>query len=184
MQSSDQTVQTALPPAAVNVDPPWHGIPTAMARRFHQICVARISEVVGEFGLTPLQYGVMFHLSRAGDRPGIEQNVLADRVNVDRNTASLLVEQLAKMGIVVRRMNGADRRVRLLSLTPKGKKLFGRLRPAFTAANENILAPITPRERKLFMELLIRVIEENLLRPKGDRRQGKRGRRPAPGAKA
>jgi DNA-binding MarR family transcriptional regulator len=74
----------------------------------------------------------------------------------------------------------ADRRVRLVSLTPKGRKLHARLRPALIALNEDILSPITFRERKLLMELLIRVIEENLRHPKGTRHQGKRGRRQSP----
>jgi DNA-binding MarR family transcriptional regulator len=151
------------PAVAGNVAPPWHGIPTATARRFHQICAARSSEVVGEFGLTSLQFGAMLHLNRVTGAPGIEQNVLADRLNVDRNTASLVVEQLVKMGMAARQVNGADRRSRLLSLTAKGKKVYGRLRPTFDIANENILAPLTPRERNLLMSLLIRVIEKNLL---------------------
>src|SRR5437879_4642322 len=76
------------------LDPPWHGVATAIARRFHQICAGKISEVVGQAGLTPLQYGAMLHLSKMTGMPGIEQNGLAERINIDRNTASLLVEQL------------------------------------------------------------------------------------------
>jgi DNA-binding MarR family transcriptional regulator len=146
------------------VQPPWHAVPTAVARRLHQICVAKTSEVVGKAGLTPLQYGVLIHLSKQTGRPGIEQNNLADRLNVDRNTASLLVEQLVKKDLVERRVNGADRRARLLSLTPKGEQLYAQLRPAHLAANQSILAPISPRERKLLISLLIRVIEGNLAR--------------------
>src|SRR5206468_8586564 len=95
-------------PAPVNASlgPPWHGVPTAIARRFHQICVAKTSEVVGQAGLTPLQYGAMIHLSKSTGQPGIEQNSLAERINVDRNTASLLVEQLVQKGLVERRVNG------------------------------------------------------------------------------
>src|SRR5919204_6731548 len=122
--------------AATNVKPPWHGVPTAIARRFHQICAAKTSEVVGEAGLTPLQYGVLIHLSKLTGEPGIEQNSLAGRLNVDRNTASVLVEQLVKQELVERRVNGADRRERLLSLTPRGEKLYGQLRPVHLAANE------------------------------------------------
>jgi DNA-binding MarR family transcriptional regulator len=184
-QPSDGTPRMRWPTAlAGNVDPPWHGIPTAIARRFHQICAARSSEVVGEFGLTPLQYGVTLHLDRVTGKSGIEQNVLADRVNVDRNTASLLVEQLVKMGIVARQVNGADRRVRLLSLTPQGKRLYARLRPAFVAANDDILSSITARERKLLLGLLIRVIEENLLRPRSPSHRRKQSRRQSPATKS
>jgi DNA-binding MarR family transcriptional regulator len=142
--------------------PPWHSAVVAIARRFHQICGARTAEVVSASGLTPLQYGALVHLSRQTGKASLEQNTFAERLNVDRNTASLVVEQLAKNGLVAREIDSADRRVRLLSLTPQGEKLYARLRPAFIAANEQILAPISARERKLLTDLLIRVIEGNL----------------------
>ena len=176
MKSEKQTSPTVSPPAVTEkIDPPWHGVPTAIARRFHQICVAKTTEVVGQADLTPLQYGVLVHLSKLTGKPGIEQNSLAGRLNIDRNTASLLVEQLAKKGLVERQVNGADRRARLLSLTPKGEKLYARLRPVHLSANESILAPITPRERKLLIGLLIRVIEGNMVEK--DRGSGGRNRR-------
>jgi DNA-binding MarR family transcriptional regulator len=178
MQSSKDGSHASLPRAvSADADPPWHGVPTAIARRFHQICMAKTSEVVGSAGLTPLQYGVLIHLSRLTGKPGIDQNALAERINVDRNTASLLVEQLVQKGLVERRVNRADRRARLLTLTPQGEKLFVRLRPAHLAANESILAPLAPRERKLLVSLLIRVIEGNLTR-QVDALQRKRGSRP------
>lgn len=148
--------------AVETVIPPWHAVPTAIARRFHQTCVAKTSEVVGGAGITPLQYGVLIHLSRRTGKPNVEQSLLASRLNIDRNTASLMVDQLVKKGLVERRVNGADRRARLLSLTPKGEKLYARLRPVHLAANESVLAPIAPHERKLLISLLIRVIEGNL----------------------
>ncbi len=169
MPSTDKARSAETPRTTpASIDPPWHGAPTAIARRFHQICAVRTSEVVGQYGLTPLQYGALVHLSGQAGRPHVEQNTFADRLNVDRNTASLVVEQLVKKGLAARQVNGDDRRVRLLSLTPKGEKLYARLRPAFLAVNENILAPITPRERKVLIDLLIRVIEANLA-------DGKRG---------
>src|SRR4051812_29475420 len=169
MQPTEKDRRAASPrTTAPNIDPPWHGAPTAIARRFHQICAARTSEVVSEYGLTPLQYGAMVHLSGQAGQPGVEQNAFADRLSVDRNTASLVVEQLVKKGLAERQVNGADRRVRLLKLTPRGEKLYARVRPAFLAINESILAPITPRGRKLLIDLLIRVIEGNLT-------DGKRG---------
>jgi DNA-binding MarR family transcriptional regulator len=170
-RTADESVETGPARDAPPSSKPWHGIPTATARRFYQICAARSSEVVGAAGLTPLQYGAILHLERAGARPGIEQGVLADRLNVDRNTASLVVEQLVKMGLVSRQVNEADRRARLLSLTAKGAKLYAGLTPAFTAANESIMAPISPHERKVLMALLIRVIEGNLLRHDGGQRR-------------
>jgi len=166
MASNTPAPRTARAPASASprtAKTPWHGIPTAIARRFHQVCVARTSELVSPAGLTPLQYGAMLHLSKTTGLPGIEQNSLAERINVDRNTASLLVEQLVKKGLVERQVNGADRRSRLLSLTVKGEALYARLRPAHAALNRDLLTPITPQEQKLLMDLLIRVIEGNLV---------------------
>ena len=101
--SNFSTDQTAATPPSSTLAPLWHGVPTAVARRFHQLCTSKTAEVVGEAGLTPLQYGVLIHLSSQTGKPGIEQNVLADRLNVDRNTASVLVEQLVKKGVVSER---------------------------------------------------------------------------------
>jgi DNA-binding MarR family transcriptional regulator len=179
MQCSVKSRRTAPAPLTNGrIDPPWHLIPTAAARRLHQICVAKSSAVLGEFGLTPLQFGAMVHLNRATGSPGIEQNGLAARLNIDRNTASVLVEQLASSGVVTRQVDGADRRVRLLSLSPKGEKLYGELLPAFAATNAAILAPLHLRERKQFMDLLIRVIEGNLGDEKLPSRSSKARRRP------
>jgi DNA-binding MarR family transcriptional regulator len=141
--------------------PPWHTAPNAIARRFHQICVAQISDVVGKGNLTPLQFAVLIHLNRQTGRPGIDQNGLAERLNIDRNTTSVLVEQLVNKGLVERLVNKEDRRARLLSLTTKGEKLYTRLRPDHQAANDAILAPLTRSERDILISLLIRVIEGN-----------------------
>ena len=169
VRSSDDNSRKAAPPAEFkNAGPIWHSVPTALARRFHQICVAKLSEVVGKADLTPLQHGVLMHLSKLTGEPWIEQSGLADRLNIDRNTASLLVEQLVDKGLIERRVKGADRRARLLNLTPKGEKLYARLRPTYLNANESILAPITPSERKLLFGLLIRLIDGNLDRERRD----------------
>src|SRR5690349_9345451 len=94
MKFSKETARAdARPARTADIAPPWHGVPTAIARRFHQICVAKTAAVVGEAGLTPLQYGTLLYLSKLTGKPGIEQTSLANRLNVDRNTASLLVEQ-------------------------------------------------------------------------------------------
>ena len=125
----------------------------------------------------------MAYISRQVGEPGIDQNSLAGRLGVDRNNASLLVEELESRGLLERRVNGADRRARLLQLTPKGEKLFMRLRPENIAANGRVLEPLAPHERELLLDLLIRVIEANgaCARPGAGRR--KRGSRQSPSNK-
>ena len=159
----------------------WHAVPTAAARRFHQVCVGASSTVLSGAGITPLQHGALIHLNKQTGSPGIEQSVLAARLNLDRNTASVLVEQLVKKGLVARQVSGTDRRARLLNLTAKGERIYAELHPAFLAANADVLAPLAPNERKNFMDLLVRLIEGNLARQSSaaSRRTGRKSSRDA-----
>ncbi|MGB6539117.1 MAG: MarR family winged helix-turn-helix transcriptional regulator [Xanthobacteraceae bacterium] len=137
--------------------------------------------MVGEHGLTSLQWGALQHLNWIADNTGLEQNILAARLIVDRNTASVVVEQLVELGLAARQVNGADRRSRLLSLTAKGKRLYAYLRPAVDAVNAELLAPLPPGERKQFTDLLIRVIEGNLVDQKSPPRRRRRNLSRPPG---
>src|SRR6202035_4495991 len=118
---------------------PIRRVPIALARRFIQICLAVAAETLEGADLTALQFAVLANL---GDESDVDQNSVATRLGVDRNTASVLVEQLAKRGLIDRRVNGADRRARLLRLTPVGNELHERLRPAMRAGQRRILAPL------------------------------------------
>ncbi len=145
---------------AANI-PPVRRTPTPLARRFFQICVALSAEGVAGSGVTALEYAALPYLSKQTGDPGIDQIGLAERLGIDRNSTSLLIDQLEAKGLVERRVNPADRRARFLYLTKKGERLFEQLRPAMQAVNERILAPLNRSERELLLDLLIRVIEGN-----------------------
>jgi len=157
--------------------PPVRRRPAPLARRFYQICMAIQAEAVAPFDLTALQYGAMSYLSRHTGDPGIDQNGLAARLGVDRNNASLLVDQLEAKGLAERRVSGSDRRARLLFLTPRGEKLFVRLRPVAHGVNERVLAPIEPHEREIFLDLLVRLIRGNWQHARPGAARRKRGSR-------
>ncbi len=142
-----------------NPAPVWRGELTATARRFYQVCLDAVSGAIAEGGLTTLQLAVLLYISKQPGGGGLEQNKLAAGLAVDRNSTSLLVEQLVTKGLVDRRVSGADRRARLLSLTAKGEKLRLRLRPLQLDANERVLAPLKPGERQVLFDLLNRVID-------------------------
>lgn len=145
----------------------------SLARRLFQVCATAAAGTLEETGLTTVQFGALVYLSKETGQPDIDQNGLAARLGIDRASTSQLVEELVRMGLVDRRVNGADRRARLLRLTPRGEKLRGRLHPAQIANQGRILATLSPRERELLLDLLVRVIETNrtLARPGGGRRK-------------
>jgi DNA-binding MarR family transcriptional regulator len=157
-------------PAVADYKIPIYPVPSALARRFAQICVTAIANAIEGSGLTPLQYAV---LRLVDYESGIYQNGLAARLGVDQSHTSLLVEELVGLGLLDQRVDGADRRARILHLTSKGDRLVRRLRPKTQAANEGLLAPLDPAERDRFLEFLARVVEGNqeLDRPGAGRRK-------------
>jgi len=124
-------------------------------------------------GLTPLEFAVLAYVTKNGGEPDIDQTGLSQRLGIDRNNTSLLVEGLASKGLLDRRENGEDRRARLLRLTPRGEKLFERIFPGSFAAQQRILGSLRPAEREQFLDLLVRVIDSNLAlaRPGAGRRK-------------
>jgi DNA-binding MarR family transcriptional regulator len=143
------------------------------ARRFFQICTTAAAEATLAENLTPLQGGVLAYLNKVDGEPDIDQIGLAARMGIDRARASQLVDELEARGIVERRINGADRRARLLRLTPRGEKLRAQVHPKSYAAAMSAFASLTVEERELLFDLLIRVIESNpaLARPGSGRRK-------------
>ena len=146
---------------------PVRQTPIGLARLFFQICTTAAAETLAKEDLTTPQFGALVYLSNVTGEPGMDQNGLAARLGIDRASTSQLVEELVAMGFVDRRVNGADRRARLLQLTPRGERLRARLHPAQIASQMRVLAPLAPHERKLLLDLLVRVVasNSNLARP-------------------
>lgn len=144
-----------------------------MARRFFQICSTAGAEAVADAGLTPLEFAVLAYVNSIDGEPDIDQSSLAARLGVDRNTTSLLVRSLESSGLLDQRVNEADRRARLIRLTPRGEELFAQLHPKALAAQLDLLTVLEPADRDILLDLLLKVIEENrhLARPGAGRRK-------------
>jgi DNA-binding MarR family transcriptional regulator len=143
--------------------------PSALARRFQQVCSAAMAECLAEADLTPLQYAAFPYLR---EEPGLDQIGLATRIGIDRTNVGLLIDHLEARGFVERRIDSDDRRARRLHLTPAGVRFHDRIRPAATRMQQEILASLSAAERETLLALLIRVLQanENLARPGLSRR--------------
>ena len=151
-----------------------------LGRRFFQVAHAAAAEAHADIGLSPLEFGVLFQLH---DRPGVDQNTLAERLALDRTTTSTTVFQLERLGLIKRDVNGRDRRARILRLTPPGVALYTSHRPKAQAAQQRVLAVLTAAERTQLAELLTRVIDANrqylqpgMLRPRHRKLKARVGR--------
>jgi DNA-binding MarR family transcriptional regulator len=163
-----------------NETPPVRRIPNALARRFFQICTTATAESVADADLAPLEFAVMAYASRDGGEPDLDQSRLAERLGVDRNNAGLLLERLEAKGLLERRINGRDRRARMVRLTPRGERLWQRLAPVAAAGQQRILAVLAPADREKLLDLLVQVIEGNwaMARPGAGRRKRGVNRKP------
>jgi MarR family transcriptional regulator, organic hydroperoxide resistance regulator len=71
-------------------------------------------------GLTYAQYGGLLALSKGG---AMSQSALASALETDTTTAMVVRGSLERKGLVERKSDPADGRIKILSLTAKGRKL-------------------------------------------------------------
>jgi DNA-binding MarR family transcriptional regulator len=134
---------------------PFRRAAAPLVRRLQQICVAMVAQALEGSGLVQLEHALMVFID---DVPGIDQRTLSQALGIDRNNVSLLLHRLETRGLVKREI-GEDRRVRNLSLTARGKALSQTCQIKTRAANERVVAPLKPAERKLFLDMLVRLVE-------------------------
>ena len=135
-----------------NIDKPGH-----LARRLQQIAVAVFHAEVeaAGFDLTPVQYAA---LTTIAVRPGIDQATLAGLIAYDRTTITGVVDRLAQKGLVVRRANSRDRRVRELMTTEEGRRTLEKIEPAVQAAQRSMLRGLDADEADLLIRLLQKAV--------------------------
>lgn len=149
-----------------------------LARRFFQVYLGTIAEVLEPFGLDLAFYGVLVELH---ETPGIDQRTLGDALGIDRTTVSQMVEQLDRQQLVTRAIDPQDRRARKLMLTEKGDKLRLEIRPKMIAAQQRFEAPLSVKERPVFLQMLYRIVVAHLgVEHRGGFRRRIKSSRPSP----
>jgi DNA-binding MarR family transcriptional regulator len=165
-----------------------HEKPGHLIRRLQQISVAIFVDQTRKFDITPVQYAGLLAVQI---HPGIDQTTLCNVIAFDRSTIGDVLARLEAKRLIRRVPDPADRRTRMLYVTPAGRRLIRAIEPAVQAAQRRILAPLRPDERNLFMQMLLRLVHINNeqsrapVRPKDARprrrtaspRGGKAGRR-------
>ncbi len=132
--------------------------PMPMARRFLQITSAIWAEACAGEGMSNLEFGTVGALQR---EPDLDQISLAERIGVDRTNIGLIIDGLEKRGFVERTVHPADRRARLIRVTPEGLSAHARQAPKTALVREKIFSALTDEEREMFYDLLERIIAAN-----------------------
>ena len=137
---------------------PLLGRPGFLIRRLHQIHCALFLEETEAYGITPVQYSLMTALARRGE---MDQISIAREVGLERTTVAEVLTRLEARGLVTRRPDPRDRRVRLVKLARPGRTLVKKMAPAAQRAHDRTLEPLPEDERDALMLQLIRLVEAN-----------------------
>ncbi len=110
-------------------------------RRYWTALLASTEPVWAELELTTLQLKGLVLLEARGARA---VSSIASALGITRPSASVLVEQLVRMGIARRADDDTDRRRALVCLTQEGKELIARLHRGDEHFMEQLFARLNP----------------------------------------
>ncbi|MFC0401605.1 MarR family winged helix-turn-helix transcriptional regulator [Paraburkholderia rhizosphaerae] len=132
--------------------------PGFLIRRLHQIHVALFIEECAPEGITPVQYSILTALDQMGPS---EQIALSNAVGLDRANTADVIARLAERRFIQRRGSRTDKRKKVAELTDVGRALLARLETGVERAHQRTLAALPAKDRKQFIEYLVRLVETN-----------------------
>ena len=116
---------------------------------------ANLPPLAAELELSPAQCHVL-HLIEPG-RP-IPMGQLAETLACDASNVTGLVDRLESRGLVRRRPSEADRRIKVLELSPSGARLRALLLDRMTTPPA-MLGRLSIREQRVLVRILNRLVE-------------------------
>ena len=134
---------------------------------------ARNYQVMERLDIHPGQVHLLLELNRNG---GLYQRELCDNLCIRPSTGTVMIQRMAKNGLVERRQDEKDQRVMRIFLTDKGKDTAQELREATREIEEECFAGFS-REEILLLKRLAMQVRDNLSKalgglPENPKREG------------
>ncbi|GGY92988.1 MarR family winged helix-turn-helix transcriptional regulator [Streptomyces poonensis] len=123
-----------------------------MPRMVSRVKKIPLPEALSSFSLAPRHLSLLSYLLFDGP---MTVNELAGRLGIAPTTASLLVGDLSRQGILERREDEADRRRRIVAITADQQPAITAWLAPGAAAWRKALAPLTPDQRRMFVDTLL-----------------------------
>ncbi|GAP28066.1 MarR family winged helix-turn-helix transcriptional regulator [Nocardia seriolae] len=108
--------------------------------------------VLAAHGLTMWAYVVLLRLDETTTRG---QGLLAQEIGADKTRIITVLDDLQERGLIERRPDPADRRARLLALTPAGRGLRDAAQAEIQAREDRLLARLPAADRRGLLNALI-----------------------------
>lgn len=140
-----------------NYDPPrrLRELPTWLASEVARKGQRLVSEGLAQEGARRQHFSVVTSLSEQGPA---SQADLGRRLWIDRSDLHAILAELERRGLVARVRDEQDRRRNVVALTPAGKTFLGRLNKTVDAAQDALLEPLSPADRRMLRQLLERLV--------------------------
>ncbi|MFI5720457.1 MarR family winged helix-turn-helix transcriptional regulator [Nocardia sp. NPDC051750] len=124
----------------------------AMLAPLVRTLIAMEQPVLEAHGLSMWAYSVLVALSRG---PARGQGVLAQEIGADKTRIIAVLDDLQQRDLLHRTPDPADRRARLLELTPAGHRLVARARAEIQSREEQqVLHHLSAADRRGFLNAL------------------------------
>ena len=111
-------------------------------------------ERLSDLKLTPVQTAAMHALVENGST---SQNKLGRYIGMEPGNVHGLVERLVAKKLITSRRDETDARHYVLELTNLGKKIAAEAIPLRFMASEDLLGPLSAKEKSKFLELLLKL---------------------------
>ena len=116
---------------------------------------ADLDKALQKSGITSQQMGILALLDKTGD---ISQITLSDSMNIDQASMVRFLNGLLKKGLIHKKSQISDGRVKLISMTRQGHRIFKKVK-VLSASTENVfLKNLSLSEQKLAKQLVAKMI--------------------------
>ncbi|GEO68502.1 MarR family winged helix-turn-helix transcriptional regulator [Levilactobacillus acidifarinae] len=120
--------------------------------------IARALDAISNVEFKPYQLtkGQYLYLVRITEHPGIIQEDLGKLIMVERSTVIRAVQKLVDQGLVEKRLDATNRKIRHLFATPQAQPVYARVIAENTYSTQVALQGLTPAEQAQLGQLLQR----------------------------
>jgi MarR family transcriptional regulator, transcriptional regulator for hemolysin len=116
---------------------------------------------LADLGITPRAYCVL-RRALAGD---LTQIRLAELCALDKTTMVVTIDELEKAGFAERKPSSSDRRARIIAVTKQGRRLVAAAEEIVAKLYDDVLASLPAKERRAFVDGLVRLVGGRLSTP-------------------
>jgi MarR family transcriptional regulator for hemolysin len=126
---------------------------------FSQILARRTRAINARLRPYGLDYPRWRVLAVLQEHPGATMGQLADLTSVDRTTLTRTLGLMEEARLVARQERESDRRSLVISLTPKGRRMFARILPLTLAETDRALTGFSSAEIAALRDRLKRIAD-------------------------